>query len=394
MRSLCAVLTLAASAALLSAQGMPDPREIAGIPLPVGDVPAGTVTVRVIRGSLANNLPGQLVELSVDGVVQRSKTGESGRAEFSGLRAGARVKAVAVVDGERLESQEFPVPATGGIRLLLVATDPSSAGGAAAGGGVVAAPGESDPVLLGDQSRFVIEIGDRALNVFGILQIVNTAAGPVAPTEPLTFEAPANAGDVTLLNGSSPRARAQGKRVEVAGPFPPGATLVQLGYAVEYSGPDVTVEQRLPLALSQVTVLAQKVGDSRLTSQQISQQREVAAQGQNYIVGQGPGVPAGTAVSFSFTGLPHAAVWPRNLALVLAVAILAAGAWSGSRIPSADAGRGRAGLEARRDRLLSQLAALEQQRMAGAQTPQDARYSEARRELVAELETVYAALDH
>ena len=42
------------------------------------------------------------------------------------LPAAATLKAVAVVDGERLESQEFPAPSQGGIRLLLVATDKST----------------------------------------------------------------------------------------------------------------------------------------------------------------------------------------------------------------------------------------------------------------------------
>ena len=51
------------------------------------------------------------------------KTDEAGRAQFDKLPGGSPVKAIAVVDGERLESQEFPAPAQGGIRLMLVATD-------------------------------------------------------------------------------------------------------------------------------------------------------------------------------------------------------------------------------------------------------------------------------
>ena len=199
---------------------MPDPKEIAGVPLPVGDVPAGTVTVRVIRGALSNNIPGQTVELFVDGSCDVGRqTGESGRAEFSGLRPGAQVKAVAVVGGERLESQEFPVPAAGGIRVLLVATDPEAAKRADEDRRLAAGPAQAGTVVLGEQSRFVFELGDEALNVFNILQIVNTARAPVEPREPIVFESAPNGGDVTLLNGSSPRAAAEGRRVVVAGPF-------------------------------------------------------------------------------------------------------------------------------------------------------------------------------
>src|SRR5688572_19073418 len=123
-------LLIVMSAAMLGrsdvsyAQQMPDPKEIAGIPLPVGDVAVGTVVVRVIRGSLANNIPDQQVELLGAGSPRTVKTDPKGRAEFPGLAPGTRVTAVTTVQGERLQSQEFAVPAAGGTRLLLVATDP------------------------------------------------------------------------------------------------------------------------------------------------------------------------------------------------------------------------------------------------------------------------------
>jgi hypothetical protein len=42
---------------------MPDARQMSGTPLPTGEVPAGTVIVRVVRGSMANPLAGETVEL-------------------------------------------------------------------------------------------------------------------------------------------------------------------------------------------------------------------------------------------------------------------------------------------------------------------------------------------
>jgi hypothetical protein len=390
--SLLLLALLLAAPLPADAQGMPDPKEIAGLPLPVGDVPLGTVTVRVIRETLAGNIPDQLVELSVDGVVRQQKTNESGRAEFSGLRPGARVKAVTVVQDERLESREFPVPAAGGVRLLLVATDPASAAGAGEDRrpAALAPPGA---IVLGEQSRFVFELGDEALNVFSILQIVNTASTPVDTPEPIVFEGAANGGTVTVLNGSSPRAKAEDRRVVVAGPFPPGPTLLQFGYSVPYSGPTAAIEQRMPLALNKVTILAQKVGDLNLSSPHIAERREMAAQGETYIIGQGPGVKAGEAVSFAFDRLPHSPVWPRNLALAIAAAILAGGAWSSlktSRVAGAHVDR--TVLEVRRDGLFSELTAMERRRRPGeAETP---KHAARRKELLAELESVYAALDN
>src|SRR5215468_11674492 len=102
---------------------MPDPKMMSGIPRPVDDLPAGSISVRLIRGDLSNNITGHPVELHVGDKVQTVKTDDQGRAEFSGLTPGATATAVAEVDGERLESQAFPIQAQGGIRLMLVATD-------------------------------------------------------------------------------------------------------------------------------------------------------------------------------------------------------------------------------------------------------------------------------
>jgi len=315
------------------AQVMPDPKEIAGVPLPVSDVPAGTVTVRVIKGSLANNIAGQMVELSVDGgrgAARQAKTAESGRAEFAGLPPGARVKASTVVAGERLESQEFPVPASGGIRLLLVATDPESATRESEDRRPAAGPAQPGTIVLGEQSRFVFELGDQAVNVFNILQIVNTTGAPVEPAQPLVFQAAPNGGTVSLLNGSTPRAKADGRSVHVAGPFPPGPTLVQFAYAVRYSGANLTIEQRMPAALNQVTLLAQKVGAMEVTSPQVAERREMTAQGDTYIVGQGRGVNAGDRPSAVAPPVPSTGT---SLAPATAPVEAATGRASASRRP-------------------------------------------------------------
>ena len=37
--------------------GMPDPRQMAGIPRPVDDLPDGAISVRLIRGQMSNNIP-------------------------------------------------------------------------------------------------------------------------------------------------------------------------------------------------------------------------------------------------------------------------------------------------------------------------------------------------
>jgi hypothetical protein len=126
-----------------------------------------------------------------------------------------------------------------------------------------------------------------------------------------------------------------------------------------------------------------------VSSPQIAQHREMTAEGQTYFVGRGSAIPAGGSVALTFSGLPHRSHVARNLALVLAAAILAGGAWFASR-------RGTPGrnshseLRQRREQLLTQLASLEEQHRTGA--IETAAYATRRGELMARLEEIYAAL--
>jgi len=397
--ALCAaLLTLAAIPASVGGQ-MPDPRQMSGLPLPVNDVPPGTVTVRVIRGALTNPVAGHEVQLVGPATGLKGVTNESGRAEFSNLAVGTRLKALTTVDGEQLESQEFSVPSAGGVRLMLVASDPSTPLTADPSTSLGAGPSTSldsaQPgiVVLGDQSRFVFEFNDNGLSVFNIFQIVNTARTPVQPPQPLVFDLPQGAEGAAVLQDSSPQATVAGRQIRVAGPFAPGATLVQFAYTIEYSGDALTLEQKLPVGMTQFAVLAQKVGSMHLLSPQMAQHREMTAEGQTYVVGQGPAIKAGDVVTFNFTGLPHAPLWPRNVALGLALLVLGAGAWGSLQRTSAAMGRDnrRRKLEAKRELLFDRVTALEEKHRAGAV---DARqYAIERRDLVAALERVYAELD-
>jgi hypothetical protein len=392
------VVALAAWAAVEAREAgggiqMPDPRQMSGIPLPVGDMPAGTVTVRVVKGSLSNAVSDHPVELRVGGKTVTATTDGNGRATFQNLAPGSQAKAFAQVAGEKLESQEFEIPAAGGIRVMLVAADPEAGAPPSSAPSAMAGPAQPGTVVLGDQSRFVVELSDDSLSVFNILQILNTARTPVQPAQSVVFELPDGAEGTAILEGSSPQATVEGKSVVVAGPFAPGNTLVQFAYSMPYSGDRVTIEQPLPVALTRVAVLAQKVGDMQVASPQFAGHREMNAEGQTYIVAQGPGVAAGETLAVRFTGLPHPPTWPRNIALVAAILILAAGAWSsarGVRGTAAVDGR-RTKLHQRRDKLFDELAVLEEQHRTGRVA--SGHYASRRRDLVAALERVYGEID-
>jgi hypothetical protein len=372
---------------------MPDARQMSGVPLPVSDLPVGTVTVRVVRGAMTNVISGQLVELTGGPSTVSAKTNDAGRAEFTGLQPGTRVKASTTVSGERIESQEFAVPAVGGIRVALVATDPGMQQQADRERRQAESAAQAGTVVLSDRSRFVFEMGDEAFNSFALLEIVNAAKVPVKTANPIVFDLPASAVGAGLLEGSTKQASITGKRVVVSGPFAPGSTVVQYGYSLPISGGSLTVEQIFPLPLGQVSVLAQKVGDMQLESPQVAEHRDMPLQGETFIVGKGPAVPAGQVIRFSFSGLPHQPLWPRNAALALAGAILAAGVWASRRhtpVNQANEDRRRR-LDAKRDRLFAELTSIEEQHRENTIDPE--RYAARRRELLASLERVYAQLD-
>jgi hypothetical protein len=392
-------LVLAASVAAQMPPGMgaamPDARQMSGTPLPTGEVPAGTVIVRVVRGSMANPLAGETVELLAGQAgTKTAKTNDLGRAEFPGLAIGTQVKAVATVAGERLESQEFEVPATSGIRVALVALDPEMEARAEEDRRLAAMPPQPGMVVLGEQSRFVLELGDEGLHVFNILDVVNTARTPVETPAPLVFELPRRAERAAMLQESSPQAQMRDGRVTVVGPFAPGVTPVQFAYSLPLRSPTLTIEQTLPTALNGLTVMVQRVGDTHVTSPQFATHRDMSTGGETYILGQGPALRAGDTIRLDITGLPHEPVWPTNLAIGLAVVILVAGAWGSTRMgrtPGSALAARRKKLESKRDRLFNELTALETRHRERRVSPEQ--YAARRRDLVAALEGVYAELD-
>ena len=374
---------------------MPDISQMSGVPLPTGDLPTGTISVRVVRGDLSNNVVGQAVELHGGGPALRAATDDTGRAQFAGVAPGTRVHAVATVDGRRLESQEFEVPAAGGIRVILVAGGSGAAAGGAPGGGggaqVPATPAQPGTVALAGQSRFVLEMADEAIDVYYLLDIANVSSAPVEPKTPLVFELPVGARGATVLEGSSPRGKAEEGRFAVSGPFAPGVTTVQLAYQLPYAGATLAFSQALPAPLSQTTIVVRKVGALQFRSPQVTGAREVASDGQTYVTANGPGVPAGGTVSFELSGLPYHSRIPRRVALALAALVAAIGAWLSVRVPAGTGRPQRAALEARREHLLAELVKLEEQHRAGR--GDDRKYAARRGDLVARLERVYGELD-
>jgi hypothetical protein len=159
---------LALSLVQVHAQDMPDPSLIHGRAIPAPELPAGTVTVRVVREAIGNNVPGQRVRLAVAGETRDATTDDQGRAEFDRLPPGGEgAVAEATVDGERLVSQPFAVPGTGGLRVILVAGIAKAAERRQQEEAAAAAePAAKGIVVFGGNSRVLMQFNNDALDVY------------------------------------------------------------------------------------------------------------------------------------------------------------------------------------------------------------------------------------
>jgi len=380
-------MLLIATAAM--AQQMPDPSQIHGRALPAPELPNGTVTVRVVREAIGNDAPGQQVRVSVGGVTKTATTDAEGRAEFTGLAAG-EARAEATVDGEVLQSQPFAVPTTGGLRVILVAGIAQAAERkkkeeAAA----LAAPPVKGIVVLGGQSRIVMEFNNDSLFAFYLLEIVNTARTRVDTGGPLVIELPDDAVGTQIREGSTKSAEVDGTRLIVHGPFAPGTTSVQVEFQLAFNDSTETVVQPFPVPLERTVVGIEKVGNLGLASPQFTQVAEVPAETGVFVLGQGGALQPGTPLTFTISNLPVHSRTSRYVAFGLALLIAAVGVWLGINRGSSPAANRKA-LVSRRDTLLAELAQLEAKRREGT-IPE--RSERRRQRILNELEHIYAELD-
>jgi hypothetical protein len=387
--SLAAAGMLATTAA---AQDMPDPSLINGRAIPAADLANGTVTVRVVREAIGNNMPGQHVHVKVGQNTFTATTDAQGRAEFKDLPRGGDAIADATVEGETLRSQPFNVPTAGGLRVILVAgiakaTERKKQEETAA----AAAPPVKGTVVFGDNTRTLVQFKDDMLEVYYILEIVNSARARVDIGGPLVMELPKAALGASTIEGSSPSATVSNGRLVVTGPFASGTTAVQVGFRLRYSSDQLTLTQPWPAALQRVIVGVERVDGLRVSSPQFSATNDVpTGDGTIFILGNGPAMAANGTTVVTLSGLPFHSRTPRYVALGLALGIAGLGVWL-STTGRTGRGEARESLVARRNTLLGQLAQLESKRRAGTIDP--ASYATRRQRLVSELERLYGELD-
>jgi hypothetical protein len=370
---------------------MPDPSLIHGRAIPAPELATGTVTVRVVREAIGNNLPDQTVVLTTGSASRSDRTDAQGRAEFPNLQTGVEGRAEVTVDGEKLVSEPFPVPTAGGLRVILVAgLKQAAARRDKEAAAEAAAPPVRGAVVLGGGTRIVMEFREDALQVFYLLDIVNNARNRVDIGGPLVIDLPTGAGGAATMAGSSPSATVSGDRLTVQGPFASGSTSVQVGFVLRYDRSDVTIAQQWPVPLTQITVALERVGAVSMTSPQFANVSDVRAEdGSQYHLASGSALPAAGTMTIALANLPVHSPLPRYVGLGLAAIVMVFGAWLALSGRAAD-GEHRTRLTKRRDTLLGEVAQLEGRRRAGSL---DERHAARLQAMLAELEQIYGELD-
>jgi hypothetical protein len=253
-------------------------------------------------------------------------------------------------------------------------------------------PARPGTVTLSADSRFIVDLVDDAMQVYYVLEVVNPANYPVNPPKTVIFDLPSGAAGAAALGNSSPQVVVRGDRVTVTGPFAPGITPVQVAYTMPHSRGTLTINQKMPMDLAAVNVVVRKIGDMELSSGQISKLQDTTIQGERYIMGAGPPMPAEGTLSLELAGLPHHSGMPLLVTSILATGIVVVGLWAifGTPPRSADTAR-RKVLESRREKAYAELIKLEEQRRTGKVDP--VRHQSRKVLLVAQLERIYGELD-
>ena len=187
---------------------------------------------------------------------------------------------------------------------MLVATDTDKAARRAADAG---APAVAGAVVLGGQSRIVIEPGDESVDVYYLLDIVNNARAPVNPPTPFAFDMPDGAVGHRDPQGSSPLASVDRHARDACRAVPAGPHVVQVaGDAAGRAAGRSTSRRRFPATLEQLAVIVKKVGDMKLTSPQLERAAGDDGRGRDRSSPRRAArLPPASRCQLTLTGLPH-----------------------------------------------------------------------------------------
>ncbi|HEX7596924.1 MAG TPA: hypothetical protein VF518_01850 [Polyangia bacterium] len=426
---------LMAGAAVAQPPGMGEGHDMAARPLMAGDLPVGTVTVRVGRGGMTNAAVGVDVVATVtarDGKVSKrtEKVKEDGRATFAGLPVGALFRAETAIDGESLQTAAFDIPSEGGARLMLVSRSPADSEKAEAapaagqgtptnppinphaphaGGhpGAMAEPAgkipdgmetTSDPSVLqgSNSSKMMIDRREEALEIMENLVLENTAKKVFLPGQSgLPIPLPVEATNAEAIEGGNRLSGDKGSTLFLHDPVPPSApgqvpVQARFGFFMPTGGESsLTFRQPMPFGLERPVVMLPEATHLTLSAPGVQAMAPQSDDhGRHVQIYQLASVPRNGVLVFTLTGLPTRGTLGKSIAGVLTLALFLAASLSLRRPKALPAA---AQLTRRREQLFAEL--VEATRQAAG--PDDGQSDKKRAELVADIEAVDLKLaDH
>ena len=245
--------------------------------------------------------------------------------------------------------------------------------------------------MFGGNSRVLMQFADDVLQVYYVLEIVNSARTRVDIGGPLVIDLPPGMSGATVLEGTSPTATISGNRITVTGPFAPGTTRGERRLpAAHRTARRSRWSQPWPAAFQQVTVGVQKIGAvTRRVAAVRRRARRHDAGRQGVRARQRAALAPGTPLTVTLTNLPYHSRTPRYVdARRWRRGVILFGVWLATRTGAAPDARS---LSDRREQLLKELTQLELRRRDGAVSAE--RFATRRRRLVADLEQIYGELD-
>ena len=386
---LSACIALLGCAASALAQPMFDPAQMSGIPRPDPQVPAGELTVRVIRGQMTHNVTGQRVEIvAADGASKQETTGADGRARFTALPIGSRWTARTELDGQILVSQPIDMPAQAGVRLMLVGKAEPGAATAAAPAAQAPAPapaGDRSKLRLGETTRLIVEFEDDWLSFFWVYDLRNDGSEAYQPgPEGLLLPLPqgAKSASIQRMGAEPPPARVvEGRGTLWTGPLPPGATQLIVGFALPFDA-EARLRTEVGLPLAEWQLITRDGNGLSFEGDGIGQPERRMREGQAFSVLLGRAVgPAGIDLVIRGKHHDRRARWAGLLVACALLLWAAGGAISGREGAEASKGTLEQEIEAAYDALV----ALE----ARAQKDRPGKLAAERAALVERLESLY-----
>jgi hypothetical protein len=381
---------------------------ISGSVKPDTALPAGTVEVaafdetgRPIGGKsieLGYIRPGGHVE------VARQSTGADGVARFSNIAGPApaadgtagEVGAAVVMQhgGMRVGSDGFNLPTKGGVKVELR---------------VPARTADPSVITIGAGGRIILQLRDETVSFIETLPLENQSnklfdPGPGGVEIPL----PSEFTSADVVPGEHKIEIRKGIGVAVHGIIPPrrpqtgdpnfkSPDEVTFGFVLPATGSTREFEQKFPTGMGEFTFITDQLPGLTIESTQISgarQERELGAK--KFWLMHGDPIPRGGTLQFTVRGLPAPSTTGRSIAATLALALVAAAFLFGRRggTPGRpDAASERDRLVNRREKLFSDLVAMETQKLGDSGDRGD---RSLRGDLVKKLESIYreiAAVD-